>query len=233
MKKFLALLLALTMVLSMAACSSSTPAATTAATTAPAETTAATEAAADVYTGPDWAAIDAMDYDDASDALYDWNLGEFNEYYQDAKSEITDLNLRMAKMAMADAKLMDRIQVFHQYCVTSVPSFVQRACVTALETDTSDVVEIFRRRRDYVYQRLVDMGLDVEKPEGAFYMFVDIRKFGMDSNTFCTRMLKEGLVGVIPGIHFGTEGFMRLSYCYSDADLKEGLDRIEKFIKSL
>ena len=134
---------------------------------------------------------------------------------------------------MADAKLMDRIQVFHQYCVTSVPSFVQRACVTALETDTSDVVEIFRRRRDYVYQRLVDMGLDVEKPEGAFYMFVDIRKFGMDSNTFCTRMLKEGLVGVIPGIHFGTEGFMRLSYCYSDADLKEGLDRIEKFIKSL
>ena len=52
---------------------------------------------------------------------------------------------------MADAKLMDRIQVFHQYCVTSVPSFVQRACVTALETDTSDVVEIFRRRRDYVY----------------------------------------------------------------------------------
>ena len=134
---------------------------------------------------------------------------------------------------MADAKLMDRIQVFHQYCVTSVPSFVQRACVTALETDTSDVVEIFRRRRDYVYQRLVDMGLDVEKPEGAFYMFVDIRKFGMDSNTFCTRMLKEGLVGVIPGIHFVSEGFMRLSYCYSDADLKEGLDRIEKFIKSL
>ena len=110
---------------------------------------------------------------------------------------------------MADAKLMDRIQVFHQYCVTSVPSFVQRACVTALETDTSEVVEIFRKRRDYVYQ------------------------FGMDSNTFCTRMLKEGLVGVIPGIHFGTEGFMRLSYCYSDADLKEGLDRIEKFIKSL
>ena len=134
---------------------------------------------------------------------------------------------------MADAGLMDRIQVFHQYCVTSVPAFVQKACVTALGTDTSDVVEIFRKRRDYVYQRLIDMGLTVEKPEGAFYMFIDIRKFGMDSNTFCTRMLKEGLVGVIPGIHFGTEGFMRLSYCYSDADLKEGLDRIEKFIGSL
>ena len=134
---------------------------------------------------------------------------------------------------MADAKLMDRIQVFHQYCVTSVPSFVQRACVTALETDTSDVVEIFRKRRDYVYKRLTDMGLEVEEPTGAFYMFINIQKFGMDSLTFCRRMLQEGLVGVIPGIYFGTEGYMRLSYCYSDADLKEGLDRIETFIKSL
>ena len=84
-----------------------------------------------------------------------------------------------------------------------------------------------------MYQRLTDMGLSVEKPEGAFYVFVDIRRFGMDSVSFCERMLKEGLVGVIPGIYFGTEGFMRLSYCYSDADLKEGLDRIEKFIKTL
>lgn len=134
---------------------------------------------------------------------------------------------------MADAPIMDRIQVFHQYAVTSIPAFVQKACVTALNTDTSDVVEIFRKRRDYVYKRLVDMGLDVQEPEGAFYMFVNIQKYGMDSQTFCTRMLKEGLVGVIPGIHFGTEGYMRLSYCYSDRDLKEGLDRIEKFINTL
>ena len=134
---------------------------------------------------------------------------------------------------MADAKLMDRIQVFHQYAVTSVPAFVQKACVTALHTPTDDVVEIFRKRRDYVYKRLTDMGLEVEEPTGAFYMFINIQKFGMDSLTFCRRMLQEGLVGVIPGIYFGTEGYMRLSYCYSDADLKEGLDRIEKFIKSL
>lgn len=134
---------------------------------------------------------------------------------------------------MADAPIMDRIQVFHQYAVTSIPAFVQKACVTALNTDTSDVVEIFRGRRDYVYGRLVDMGLDVQEPEGAFYMFINIQKYGMDSQTFCEKMLREGLVGVIPGIHFGTEGYMRLSYCYSDEDLKEGLDRIEKFIKTL
>ena len=92
---------------------------------------------------------------------------------------------------------------------------------------------LFQKRRDYVYGRLKAMGLSVEEPQGAFYMFIDIRPFGMDSTTFCTRMLKEGLVGLIPGVHFGTEGFMRLSYCYSDADLKEGLDRIARFIKTL
>ena len=134
---------------------------------------------------------------------------------------------------MADAPIRDRMQIFHQYSVVSAPSVVQPAGVAALQSDTSEVVEIFRRRRDYVYKRLVDMGLQVQKPEGAFYMFIDIRRYGMDSLTFCEKMLKEGLVGLIPGIYFGTEGYMRLSYCYSDADLKEGLDRIERFIKTL
>ena len=162
--------------------------------------------------------------------------------YQDMRDRIIVVNSFSKPYAMtgwrlgwcmADAPVMDRMQVFHQYAVTSVPSFVQPACVTALKTPIDDVVELFRRRRDYVYQRLTDMGFTVEKPEGAFYVFVDIRKYGMDSLTFCEKMLKEGLVGVIPGIYFGTEGFMRLSYCYSDADLKEGLDRIEKFIRTL
>ena len=134
---------------------------------------------------------------------------------------------------MADAAVKSRLEVYHQYAVTSVPSFIQPACVKALETDTAPVVEIFRKRRDYVYQRLTDMGLTIQEPQGAFYVFVDVRKFGMDSITFCERMLKESLVGVIPGIYFGTEGYMRLSYCYSDEDLKEGLDRIERFVKSL
>ena len=47
------------------------------------------------------------------------------------------------------------------------------------------------------------------------------------------KMLQEGLIGLIPGAYFGTEGYMRLSYCYSDEDLKEGLDRMEKFLKTL
>ena len=134
---------------------------------------------------------------------------------------------------MADAPIRSRMQVFHQYTVVSAPAFFQPACAAALETDTAPMVELFRGRRDYVYKRLTDMGLEVQEPEGAFYMFINIEKYGMDSVTFCEKMLKEGLVGLIPGIYFGTEGYMRLSYCYSDEDLKRGLDRIEKFIGTL
>ena len=134
---------------------------------------------------------------------------------------------------MADAPIRSRMQVFHQYTVVSAPALLQPACGAALETDTAPMVELFRGRRDYVYKRLTDMGLEVQEPEGAFYMFINIEKYGMDSVTFCEKMLKEGLVGLIPGIYFGTEGYMRLSYCYSDEDLKRGLDRIEKFIGTL
>lgn len=134
---------------------------------------------------------------------------------------------------MADAPICDRIKVAHQYTVVSAPSFIQPACTEALQYDNTADVETFRRRKEYVYSRLLGMGLEVQEPEGAFYMFINIEKFGMDSVTFCTRLLKEGLVALVPGIYFGTEGYMRLSYCYSSKTLEEGLDRIEAFVKSL
>ncbi len=170
--------------------------------------------------------------------------GEYHSFaeYQDMRDRIVVVNSFSKPYAMtgwrlgwcmADAPIRDRLQVFHQYCVTSVPSFVQRACVTALDSDTTPMAETFRHRRDYVYGRLTDIGLNVQKPEGAFYMFIPIAQYGMDSLTFCERMLREGLVGLIPGIYFNTEGYMRLSYCYGDQDLKEGLDRIQRFLSGL
>lgn len=134
---------------------------------------------------------------------------------------------------MADAPIRDRMQIFHQYSVVSVPSFVQRACVTALRSDTAPIRAIFRRRRDYVYRRLREMGLEVEEPAGAFYVFLNLRKYGMDSMTFCEKLLREGLLGLVPGVYFGTEGYARLSYCYADETLKEGLDRLEQFLRTL
>jgi len=173
--------------------------------------------------------------------VYTEDYHSFSEY-QDMRDRIIVIQAFSKPYAMtgwrlgyclADAPIRDRIQIFHQHMVVSVPSFVQPACVAALKHDVSDVRELFRKRRDYVYKRLVDMGLEVQEPEGAFYLFINIEKYGMKSEEFCLKMLKEGLVGLIPGVYFGTEGYMRLSYCYSDEDLKEGLDRVEKFIKTL
>ena len=75
--------------------------------------------------------------------------------------------------------------------------------------------------------------VDFPEPEGAFYVFVDIRKFGMRSDEFCTRLIREGKLAAVPGSCFGVEGYLRLSYCYSEEALKKGLDRLEAFIRGL
>ena len=131
------------------------------------------------------------------------------------------------------AYVMDRLLLLSAAEITAVPTFLQDAAVTALNTDPTPMKEVYRRRRDYVCSRLREMGLSFPEPEGAFYVFVDIRKFGLDSGTFCTRMIKEGKVAAVPGACFGAEGYIRLSYCYSDAELKKGLDRMEAFLKTL
>ena len=129
--------------------------------------------------------------------------------------------------------VMDRLLLLSAAEITAVPTFLQEAAVEALKTDPSPMKEVYRSRRDYVCRRLRDMGLSFPEPEGAFYVFVDIRKYGLDSGTFCTRMIKEGRVAAVPGACFGAEGYIRLSYCYSDAELRKGLDRMEAFLKTL
>ena len=79
------------------------------------------------------------------------------------------------------------------------------------------------------------MGLPVNKPEGAFYMFPGIQEFGMTSEEFATRFLEEEKVAVVPGTAFGDcgEGFLRISYAYSLDDLKVAIGRLENFITKL
>ena len=81
--------------------------------------------------------------------------------------------------------------------------------------------------------RLDAMGLTYPIPEGAFYVFPDISPFGMDSETFCIRLIEEGGLAAVPGSCFGGEGHIGLSYCYSDEELRESLDRLERFISSM
>ncbi len=134
---------------------------------------------------------------------------------------------------MADMPVKQRLETIHQYMVVSTASFAQKACVTALNYDPAPMLAIYRKRRDYVYARITAMGMEVNKPEGAFYIFPSVRQYGMDSNTFATRMLHEAKLAVTPGAAFGADDCVRISYCYSDEQLKEGMDRLESFIKSL
>ena len=131
------------------------------------------------------------------------------------------------------AYVMERFLLLSAATITSVPTFVQEAAVEALKTDPSPMREIYRKRRDYVCARLRTMGLAFPEPEGAFYVFPDISEFGMGSEEFCLRLIREGKVAAVPGKCFGTEGYIRLSYCYSEEELKRGLDRLENFVNAL
>ena len=129
--------------------------------------------------------------------------------------------------------VMDRLLLLSAGEIAAVPTFLQDAAVEALKTDPGPMRDTYAKRRAYITGRLRGMGLSFPEPEGAFYVFVDIRKFGMDSAEFCTRMIREAAVAAVPGSCFGSEGYIRLSYCCSDADLETGMNRMEKFIKTL
>ena len=129
--------------------------------------------------------------------------------------------------------VMDRLLLLSAAQIASVPTFAQDAALAALDTDVTAMRETYRSRRDYVLQRLTAMGLSCPAPLGAFYVFPDISRFGMPSDAFCTRMIREAGVAAVPGSCFGAEGFIRLSYCYSMEQLSEGLNRLERFIRQL
>ncbi len=130
-------------------------------------------------------------------------------------------------------KLLERLLLLSAAEIAAVPTFLQTAAETALLQDTAPTRALYRRRRDYVCTRLTQMGLEFPNPQGAFYVFPSIQKFGIPSWDFCLRLVKEGGLAAVPGTCFGCEGYIRLSYCYSDRELTESLDRLETFIRGL
>lgn len=134
---------------------------------------------------------------------------------------------------LADSAVKERLELVHQFMVVSTPAPFQKACINALDFNPHELVETYRRRRAYILQRLREMELPVVEPMGAFYVFPSIQEFGLPSGEFCTRMIREAGLAATPGACFGTEGYIRLTYCYSDEELREGLDRLERFVGSL
>ena len=118
------------------------------------------------------------------------------------------------------------------------PTTSQYAAVSALRDGDNDVQmmrEAYDQRRRFVLHAFKEMGLDCFEPEGAFYAFPSIKRFGMTSDEFATRFLREEKVAVVPGTAFGAsgEGFLRVSYAYSLKNLKEALGRMANFVKRL
>ena len=130
-------------------------------------------------------------------------------------------------------KLLERLLLLSAAEIAAVPTFLQAAAETALLQDTAPTRALYRRRRDYVCTRLTQMGLEYPDPQGAFYVFPSIQKFGIPSWDFCLRLVKEAGLAAVPGTCFGCEGYIRLSYCYSDRELEESLNRLEAFIWGL
>ena len=134
---------------------------------------------------------------------------------------------------VAEQKMVERFVLLGAAQVASIPTFLQTACIEALRVDTRPMAALYEKRRAYVCGRLGKMGLSYPEPEGAFYVFADIARFGMTSDVFCTRLIRKMGVAAVPGSCFGCEGYIRLSCACADEALERGMDRLEAFLNRL
>lgn len=137
---------------------------------------------------------------------------------------------------LANREIMEQMVKVHQYVIMCAPTVSQYAAIEAMKNGRADAAwmrESYNQRRRFLYHELNRLGLPCFEPEGAFYMFPDIRRFGMTSEEFALDLLDKEKVAVVPGSAFGSsgEGFIRISYAYSIAELKEALARIEHYIE--
>jgi len=132
------------------------------------------------------------------------------------------------------ATAIDSIQ---SHSTSNPTSFAQKGALAGLKGDQSfigEMVKAFAERRAYMFDRLTKIpGVSCVKPMGAFYMLPNIGKFGLGSTNFCSKLLEEQKVAAVPGIAFGSDAHMRLSYASSMENITKGLDRIEAFCASL
>ncbi|MBO5278090.1 MAG: aminotransferase class I/II-fold pyridoxal phosphate-dependent enzyme [Lachnospiraceae bacterium] len=140
--------------------------------------------------------------------------------------------------AAGPAAIIEQMIKIHQFAIMCAPTNSQYAAVEALRNGDKDIAvmrEAYDQRRRYLVHALREMGLDCFEPFGAFYVFPSIKRFGLSSDEFATRLLNEEKVAIVPGTAFGDcgEGFLRISYAYSLEDLKRALGRLEHFVKRL
>ncbi len=140
--------------------------------------------------------------------------------------------------ALGPAEIIAQMTKLHQYGIMSAPTTAQYAAIEALKNGDRDVNRMrdeYDMRRRLVVDGFNEMGLTCFEPLGAFYVFPCIKSTGLSSEEFCTRLIMEKKVAVVPGSAFGQCGndFVRVSYSYSLKHLKTALEKIREFVKEL
>ena len=126
-----------------------------------------------------------------------------------------------------------KVHIYNSICASLPGQYAGIEALTASRDVPKTMNKAYIERRDYVYNRLIAMGLNVVKPTGAFYMFPSIQNTGLTSWQFATKLLEVEHVAIVPGSAFTEfgEGFIRISYANSMENLVEGMNRIERFIR--
>ncbi len=140
--------------------------------------------------------------------------------------------------ACGPREILEQMTKLHQFAIMCAPTTSQYAAVEALRNGEDDVQEMktaYNQRRRYLMNAFQEMGLSCFEPFGAFYIFPCIKEFGMTSEEFAERFLKEEKVAVVPGTAFGDcgEGFLRISYAYSLDTLKLAIGKLADFVGRL
>ncbi len=140
--------------------------------------------------------------------------------------------------ACGPVEIIEQMTKIHQFAIMCAPTTSQYAAVDALKNGDEDVAEMreaYNQRRRYLLYAFKEMGLPCFEPYGAFYMFPCIKEFGLTSDEFATRFLREEKVAVVPGTAFGEcgEGYLRISYAYSLENLKIAIGRLADFVEKL
>jgi len=129
-------------------------------------------------------------------------------------------------------KAMDNLQSHSTSNPTSIAQYAALEALNGPQDSVKQMVKAFDERRKLIHKRLNELdGISCVEPEGAFYAFPDISETGMASMEFASRLLDEALVAVVPGIAFGSDKHVRLSYAASIHEIERGLDRIESWLK--
>ena len=177
------------------------------------------------------------------DDLKHTSIGSFNKDIYDLTITVNGLSKSHSMTGWrigylgAPIDIANAISNLQDHSTSNPNSIAQKAAVAALsasEDFTHKLCWEFSKRRDYLASRLMGIkNLSFTMPQGAFYMFCDISKTGLDSLTFSSRLLEEEYVSLIPGISFGMDDHIRISFATSIQELEKGMDRIAKWMEKL